>query len=100
MAISFLSSHFSKLDLHELAHDQTAPNLELLAGDQDRMNLSKIDRGVTVNPTKDKLHSTPALKCLTPEAAKEMLLRHSDINDPEVKFMLECIERLQDSKGS
>jgi hypothetical protein len=45
-------------------------------------------------------YSAPKLKVVTPEAARELLLRHSDENDPEIKFMLECIEQLQNPKDS
>ena len=40
------------------------------------------------------------MRIITPETAREMLLRHSDPNDPEVKFMLDCIERLRYAKHS
>jgi len=65
------------------------------------MKPRNIDRSVTVNRADGcKPYSAPSLRCLTPEAAQEMLLRHSNIDHPAVKFMLECIERLQYPKGS
>ena len=47
-----------------------------------------------------KSYSAPGLRRLTPDVAREMLLRHDEANDPEIKFMLDCIERLRDPKGS
>ena len=41
-----------------------------------------------------------ALRRLTPEAARELLLRHTDLNDPEVKQMLTCIEDLRKRNAS
>jgi hypothetical protein len=46
-----------------------------------------------------KAFSSPAAKLLSPDAAKELVLRNCDANDPEIKFMLECIERLRESSG-
>ena len=45
-------------------------------------------------------YSPPRLKSLSPSDARKLLLRHSDPNDTEVKFMLECIERLKSSVDS
>jgi hypothetical protein len=42
-------------------------------------------------------YSSPRLKSLSPADARDLLLRHSDPNDAEIKFMLECIERLKGS---
>lgn len=42
----------------------------------------------------------PACKRVTPEAAKELLLRHADTSDPEVQRMLKRIEELQKHNGS
>ena len=42
----------------------------------------------------------PAFRRLTPEAAKELLLRHDDLNDPEAKQMLHSIEDLRKRDGS
>jgi hypothetical protein len=47
-----------------------------------------------------KPYSAPELRRLTQDVAWEMLLRHDEANDPEIKFMLDCIERLRDPKGS
>ena len=41
-----------------------------------------------------------AIKALTPEAAKELLLRHYDASVPEVLHMLDCIEEMLRKKGS
>ena len=51
-------------------------------------------------PGATKPYSVPGLRRVTPDAAREMLLRHADANNPETKFMLDCIERLRDAKGS
>lgn len=42
----------------------------------------------------------PALRCLPPEAVKELLLRHADLNDPKVKQMLQSIEDLRKRNAS
>jgi hypothetical protein len=42
-------------------------------------------------------YSSPRFRSLSPADARELLLRHSDPNDAEIKFMLECIERLKGS---
>ena len=47
-----------------------------------------------------KPYVAPASKCLTPEEAKELLLRHDDPSDPEVLDWLHCIEEMQRKKGS
>lgn len=47
-----------------------------------------------------KPYFAPGFKRLTPEAAKELLLRHADANDPEVQHMLDCIVELREEKGS
>ena len=47
-----------------------------------------------------KPYVAPACRGLTPEEAKEMLLRHADTSNPEVRRMLECIEELQKKKSS
>jgi hypothetical protein len=65
------------------------------------MNLSDTGQAAVIqSPDSRASYSAPGLRRVTPEAAKEMLLRHSDVNDPEVKSMLECIEQLQNPKGS
>ena len=47
-----------------------------------------------------KSYSAPELTRLTPDVAREMFLRHDEADDPEIKFMLDCIERLRYPKGS
>jgi len=42
----------------------------------------------------------PGLKRLSPEAAKDLLLRQGGADDPEVQQMLDCIDELQGEKGS
>jgi hypothetical protein len=65
------------------------------------MKLGETGQSAAIQSTDSRSpYSAPALRCVTPEAAKEILLRHSDENDPEIKFMLECIEQLQNLKGS
>ncbi len=41
-------------------------------------------------------YSSPSVLRISSEAAKELILRNSDVNDPEVRFVLECIERSKD----
>lgn len=66
-----------------------------------RMNLTDTGQVAAVQSTDSRRsYSAPRLKCVTPEAAREILLRHSDANDPEIKFMLAGIEQLQTPKGS
>jgi len=63
--------------------------------------MHKIDRSTAIDLSKGgKPYAAPGLRCISPEASREMLLEHSDVNDPEVKFMLQCIDRLQHPKGS
>ena len=63
--------------------------------------MNKIERSTAIDlSTGGKPYTPPGLRCISPEAATEMLLRDSDVNDPEVKFMLQCIDRLQHPKGS
>lgn len=65
------------------------------------MSTSHIQRLHKVDPPGGhKVFIAPAMRIITPETAREMLLRHSDPNDPEVKFMLDCIERLRYAKHS
>jgi len=47
-----------------------------------------------------KPYLAPGFKRLSPEAAKELLLRHADAGDPEVQHMLDCIDELLGEKGS
>jgi len=42
----------------------------------------------------------PACKRMSPEAAKEVLLRHADPADPEVQHMHERIEEINKHSGS
>lgn len=42
-----------------------------------------------------KPYVTPGCKRLSPEAAKELLLRHAEASNPEVQLMLHRIEELQ-----
>ena len=42
----------------------------------------------------------PAGKRVSPEAAKELLLRHADPSDPEVQHMHERIEEINKHSGS
>lgn len=42
----------------------------------------------------------PAGKRVSPEAAKELLLRHADPSDPEVQHMHERIEEINKHRGS
>ena len=53
-----------------------------------------------LEPRASKPYSAPGLKRVAPDAARKMLLRRAEANDPEVEFMLDCIERLRDLKGS
>jgi hypothetical protein len=65
------------------------------------MNLTDSGQVAAVQSTGDRSsYSAPRLKSVTPEAARKTLLRHSDANDPKIKFMLECIEQFQNPKGS
>jgi hypothetical protein len=47
-----------------------------------------------------KPYVAPTCKRVTPDAAKELLLRHGDTGDPEVQHMLDRIEELQKHNGS
>jgi len=65
------------------------------------MNLSNPGHAAAIQSTDNRgAYCAPRLRCVTPKAAREMLLRHCDESDPEVKFMLECIEQLENPKGS
>jgi len=46
-----------------------------------------------------KPYVRPALRRLTPEAAKELLLQKGDLSDPEVRQMLQRIEELLNGSG-
>jgi hypothetical protein len=47
-----------------------------------------------------KSYLAPALKRLSPEAAKGVLLQHADVGNPEVQQMLDRVDELQGEKGS
>jgi|SRR5579872_865112 len=47
-----------------------------------------------------KAYVKPAFRGLTPETAKELLLQKGDHRDPEVKHMLQCIEKLLNGSGA
>jgi hypothetical protein len=64
------------------------------------MKSSNVQPTAVSAPSDAKSYSAPGLARLTPDAAREMLLKHGERNDPEVKFMLDCIERLRDPQGS
>ncbi len=69
---------------------------------QFRMNRIDVHKSISSGKTVEgrKPYVAPACRRLTPEAAKEMLLRRADTGDPEVLRMLECIEELQTKKRS
>lgn len=46
-----------------------------------------------------KAYVAPACNRLTPQEAKELLLRRADVSDSEVMNMLQCIEKLEKQKG-
>jgi hypothetical protein len=46
-----------------------------------------------------KPYIAPAYERLTPEQAKQLLLRRADVKDPDVMKMLQCIEDLQKQNG-
>lgn len=43
-----------------------------------------------------KPYVSPACKLVSPGEAKEFLMQKADVNDPEVRHMLRCIEDLQE----
>ena len=47
-----------------------------------------------------KPYVAPTSKRVSPEAAKELLLRHADPDDPEVQRMHESIEEINKHSGS
>lgn len=60
------------------------------------MNPTDIHEPAKVHALEDrKPFSPPGARRLTPDAARELLLRHCDASDPEIKFMLACIEQLK-----
>ena len=69
---------------------------------QFRMNPIDVHKSISSGKTGEgrKSYVTPVCRRLTPETAKEMLLRRTDTGDPEVQRMLECIEELQMKKRS
>lgn len=69
---------------------------------QFRMNAIDEHKSISSGKTVEgrKPYVTPVCRRLTPEAAKEKLLRRADTGDPEVQRVLECIEELQMKKRS
>lgn len=69
---------------------------------QFRMNSSDLQRSISSSPVLKgrKPYVAPTYKRVTPDAAKELLLRHADTSDPEVQHMLDRIEELQKYTGS
>jgi hypothetical protein len=66
--------------------------------------IRRMDLKVSMNPhvespekttAKKKAYIAPAFSRLTPEEAKDLLLRRADVKDPDVMKMLQCIEELQ-----
>jgi hypothetical protein len=47
-----------------------------------------------------KAYLAPDVKRVSPAAAKNLLVQHTDAGDPEVQHMLDCIDELQGEKGS
>ena len=47
-----------------------------------------------------KPYLAPGFKRLSPEAAKELLLRHADAGDRKVQHMLDCVDELLGENGS
>lgn len=66
------------------------------------MNSSDLHGSISSSPVLKgrKPYVAPAYKRVTPDAAKELLLRHADTSDPEVQHMLDRIEELQKHTGS
>lgn len=66
------------------------------------MNSSDLHGSISNSPVLKgrKPYVAPAYKRVTPDAAKELLLRHADTSDPEVQHMLDRIEELQKHTGS
>lgn len=61
------------------------------------MNRTEIHEPTKVHTLENrKPFSPPGARRLTPDAARELLLRNCDASDPEIKFILACIEKLQD----
>ena len=60
------------------------------------MNSTDVDQSPRgAHREKRKPYIPPTCRRVTPEAAKEFLLREADLTDPEVTHMLQCIEELQ-----
>lgn len=47
-----------------------------------------------------KAYSSPRLRCLSPEAARELLMQHCDTNDPGIKHLLDCVEQLKSKRAA
>jgi hypothetical protein len=59
-----------------------------------RMNPRPASLDTNTAKTK-KTYIAPSCKRLTPEQAKDLLLRFADIKDPDVVNMLQCVENIQ-----
>jgi hypothetical protein len=44
-------------------------------------------------------YSAPAFKRLSPDEAKDLILKRADAKDPQILRMLDCIDQLQGKKG-
>jgi len=71
-----------------------------LEGGKNSMKSSNQHQSISALEPGPKSYSAPELRRLTPDVAREMLLLHDEADDPEIKFMLDCIERLRYPKGS
>ena len=47
-----------------------------------------------------KPYVAPRLQRISPDAAKDLLLRDADTNDPELRQIIERIDQLHGAKGS
>ena len=66
---------------------------------QNEMKPSQNGNATRAIPDSRRRYSSPGLRRLSPDAAKELLLRNSKVEDPEVRLMLELIEKLGDPIG-
>jgi hypothetical protein len=55
--------------------------------------------GTRVNTDGRRPYFSLGMQRLSPEAAKDLLLRNSEVQDPEVSLVLELIERFKDAVG-
>lgn len=69
--------------------------------DKSKMNFHNVAGPMTPVQARGerKPYVRPALRRLTPEAAKELLLQKGDLSDPEVRHMLQRIEELLNGSG-